>query len=1055
MISLDWNSEQSIEVYTLMHQQNIGTEVALFYKTWAWEVECLGNSRKADGILKEGIGKNAQPLDELIAYHKKFQERMVKKINEDLDENGPISAGSDAQRKALCELKTRGKSSQAPVNRVGSSVFQNSTRPVSGVAPKLQSSSNSKKTQIFVDEDDNYTEGRAQASKSGGNIAMLPGSSETVKENAKKPGPWNKAKLKTKTRPPLSAFGSSISCTSTSTSASSVQIYVEEDDDEQKNDVKEHKPATFIIEPFDPTKRPMYDKWRVYGGPEEMSFEELRALKIEEKLKKHKEHDLREKVKLMEEKLYQKELLIQKLTKESTGPTNPEKKSQNSKEFEIMCNEMENVVVNDSENVEKPQEKISFSLDSGESHEVDSFASPFNVEEKMEHDGENYQFSLFDKKDTQNNDSHSGFQNKTGSENIPSVPKSSISLSQKVESDSTTSGPFTEMSMIRDLWNGSLVENVGQSWTDNELIDQQDLTYFKHPSTDAVPSSNTVGSKILIYTDEDDLKYDPNSAYDHDDKENWHFLKEIYFDYFSPPSKTQPSPNIRRNITGILTPSVDFPMAEPEEDNYSDGEDEEPMQHDDFRVDDGTPNHLNLSQITRNSGLVLTEVHPSAVALSSTRLEPSERLTSVERSKHIDLSSIIMEASHEYNSKSSISSNSSSGQMTNTLGASRIQSNFTKDRSFHTIHEDEVSKYNITSSETIFNMNDDVDPFDENLIATFLADVQPPLMTRSGYHRLNGEMSLNFHNTRTEIGGNAYHIKKMVAEGAYAKVYLAKKESENSNDFCILKVQKPSCYWEFYICDEIASRLRSCPNEANVLPSLASVDYAYFYNNGSILEMNYCPFGTLLDLVNFYSSKSGMVPIEFVIFLTIQILYILENLHLCNIIHADIKPDNIMITSIPSPEDLQDDIFGENRKLNLKLIDFGRSIDMSLFPSGTTFTKVITTEGFTSTEMKENKPWTYQTDLHGFLATVHVLLFNSYMDVNNKSGQWNINKKLKRYWIGVQIMEEMFASFLNIPDCESIPDIKVFRRRLEEVFSVKQNLKRLHECFTSLKNMAR
>lgn len=53
-------------------------------------------------------------------------------------------------------------------------------------------------------------------------------------------------------------------------------------------------------------------------------------------------------------------------------------------------------------------------------------------------------------------------------------------------------------------------------------------------------------------------------------------------------------------------------------------------------------------------------------------------------------------------------------------------------------------------------------------------------------------------------------------------------------------------------------------------------------------------------------------------------------------------------------------MFGNDRKLNLKLIDFGRSIDMALFPTGTTFTKVVTTEGFTSTEMKENKPWTYQ-----------------------------------------------------------------------------------------------
>ena len=44
----------------------------------------------------------------------------------------------------------------------------------------------------------------------------------------------------------------------------------------------------------------------------------------------------------------------------------------------------------------------------------------------------------------------------------------------------------------------------------------------------------------------------------------------------------------------------------------------------------------------------------------------------------------------------------------------------------------------------------------------------------------------------------------------------------------------------------------------------------------------------------------------------------------------------------------------------LQLIDFGQSIDMKLFPSGTTFTAKVTTKGFQCPEMKTNRPWTYQ-----------------------------------------------------------------------------------------------
>lgn len=59
-----------------------------------------------------------------------------------------------------------------------------------------------------------------------------------------------------------------------------------------------------------------------------------------------------------------------------------------------------------------------------------------------------------------------------------------------------------------------------------------------------------------------------------------------------------------------------------------------------------------------------------------------------------------------------------------------------------------------------------------------------------------------------------------------------------------------------------------------------------------------------------------------------------------------------------------DDVSGEQllrgESKVLKLIDFGRSIDMDLFPRGTTFTAKVTTSGFQCIEMKTNRPWTFQ-----------------------------------------------------------------------------------------------
>lgn len=44
----------------------------------------------------------------------------------------------------------------------------------------------------------------------------------------------------------------------------------------------------------------------------------------------------------------------------------------------------------------------------------------------------------------------------------------------------------------------------------------------------------------------------------------------------------------------------------------------------------------------------------------------------------------------------------------------------------------------------------------------------------------------------------------------------------------------------------------------------------------------------------------------------------------------------------------------------LCLIDWGRGIDLSLFPDGVQFKGDSRTSGFRCVEMQENRPWTYQ-----------------------------------------------------------------------------------------------
>lgn len=82
---------------------------------------------------------------------------------------------------------------------------------------------------------------------------------------------------------------------------------------------------------------------------------------------------------------------------------------------------------------------------------------------------------------------------------------------------------------------------------------------------------------------------------------------------------------------------------------------------------------------------------------------------------------------------------------------------------------------------------------------------------------------------------------------------------------------------------------------------------------------------------------------------------------------------------MPSTANSAEEMFSTN-PLSLQLIDFGRSIDMSLLPPGTSFTKVVNTDGITCTEMREARPWREHIDYFGVAAVSYCLLFQNYIE---------------------------------------------------------------------------
>ncbi|XP_031227703.1 mitotic checkpoint serine/threonine-protein kinase BUB1 isoform X2 [Mastomys coucha] len=317
------------------------------------------------------------------------------------------------------------------------------------------------------------------------------------------------------------------------------------------------------------------------------------------------------------------------------------------------------------------------------------------------------------------------------------------------------------------------------------------------------------------------------------------------------------------------------------------------------------------------------------------------------------------------------------------------------------------------------------DPWDDELILKLLSGLSKPVTSYSNTFEWQSKLPAIKTKTEFQLGSLLVYVNHLLGEGAFAQVFEAihgDVRDTKCKQKCILKVQRPANSWEFYIGMQLMERLK--PEVHHMFIKFYS---AHLFQNGSILVGELYSYGTLLNVINLYkNTPEKVMPQALVITFAIRMLYMVEQVHSCEIIHGDIKPDNFILGHRFLEQNDEDLATG------LALIDLGQSIDMKLFPKGTVFTGKCETSGFQCPEMLSNKPWNYQVDYYGVAATIYCMLFGTYMKLKNEGGVWKPEGLFRRL-PHLDMWEEFFHIMLNIPDCHNLPSLDFLRLNMKKL----------------------
>ncbi|HNG96493.1 MAG TPA: SUMF1/EgtB/PvdO family nonheme iron enzyme, partial [Acidobacteriota bacterium] len=262
---------------------------------------------------------------------------------------------------------------------------------------------------------------------------------------------------------------------------------------------------------------------------------------------------------------------------------------------------------------------------------------------------------------------------------------------------------------------------------------------------------------------------------------------------------------------------------------------------------------------------------------------------------------------------------------------------------------------------------------------------------------------------------NRYEVLKELSQGSFGKTYLAADLNSPSRRKCVVKQLKPDGKCDFQLARERFEReavvLEHLGEESRQIPKL----YAYVVEGGQFyLVQEFVDGPTLAQKV----AEEGRLSEPVVREIIIKLLDVLDYVHGQNIIHRDIKPDNIILRT----------------KDNLPvLLDFGivkevTRLDTVGNPTGS---MIGGTSGFMPLEQAAGRPM-FVSDIFAVGATAIALLTGKSPTTMTDPRTGNLNWESYAGNTSRELIEILNCSTRQLPQ-DRYPDAKEMQAILQGV----------------------